>query len=87
MAHGFRRHSDVYGNGVVLLGFPYKQTRAREIWASWWCSMHPEEKQTGRGMIDGNLYPYRRSTRSSTGSGDGFTSARRRLQGGEGVQE
>jgi hypothetical protein len=39
----------VYGNGVVDLGKPWKQARAREIWVSRWCPVHAEKEQRVRG--------------------------------------
>jgi hypothetical protein len=77
----------VYGDGVVDLGKPWKQARAREIWVMRWCPVHAEKEQRGRRMIDGNLHPCHRSTRSSASSGDGFALARRWLRGREGEQE
>jgi hypothetical protein len=59
LARGFRWRPDIYGNGVVLLGFPCKQTRAREIWASRWCYKHSDKERRGRRMVDGNLLPCR----------------------------
>jgi hypothetical protein len=32
LVRGLRRCPGVYGDGVVLLGFPCKHTREREIW-------------------------------------------------------
>jgi hypothetical protein len=50
LVRGLRRCPDVYGDGVVLLGFPCKCTREREIWALRWCSEHfREEAERKRG--------------------------------------